>query len=128
MEACRPASLGADGLRARGNKMTIARKLLGGFGELILIFVVTGLIIAALGRRHHRRKEPARRLLKGFGATRDEADQTPPAPTTLAYTSYLLRMATLGDYSEVLQRVGLLLTDPSSGVHHPRSEELLGKP
>jgi hypothetical protein len=52
------------GPRARGNKVTIARKLLAGFGGLIPIFVVAGLIIGALGGRHHRRKEPARRLFE----------------------------------------------------------------
>ena len=34
--------------------------------------------------------------------TREEVEQTPPAPTTLAYTSYMLRVATLGDYAQVL--------------------------
>lgn len=37
-----------------------------------------------------------------FGLTREEVERTPQAPTTLAYTSYLLRVASLGDYAEVL--------------------------
>jgi thiaminase/transcriptional activator TenA len=37
-----------------------------------------------------------------FGLTRAQVEQTPLAPTTLAYTSYMLRVATLGDYAEVL--------------------------
>jgi thiaminase/transcriptional activator TenA len=54
-----------------------------------------------------------------FGLTRAEVEQTPPSPTTLAYTSYLLRMAFSGDYAQVLgtllpcywiyQEVGLAL-------------------
>lgn len=54
-----------------------------------------------------------------FGLTRVEVEQTPPTPTTLAYTSYLLRMAFVGDYAQVLgallpcywiyQEVGLAL-------------------
>jgi thiaminase/transcriptional activator TenA len=37
-----------------------------------------------------------------FGLTRDQVERTPPAPTTLAYTSYMLRVATLADYAQVL--------------------------
>jgi len=58
-------------------------------------------------------------LLTTFGLTRTEVEQTPPTPTTLAYTSYLLRMAFSGDYAQVLgtllpcywiyQEVGLAL-------------------
>ena len=44
-------------------------------------------------------------FLKDLGVAREEADQTSPSPTTLAYTSFLLRTATLGDYSEVLGAV-----------------------
>ncbi len=44
-------------------------------------------------------------FLKGLGITHDEAYRTAPAPTTLAYTSYLLKTATLGDYPEVLGAV-----------------------
>ena len=44
-------------------------------------------------------------FLKEFGLAGDAADRTPPAPTTLAYTSYTIRAATLGDYPEVLAAV-----------------------
>src|SRR5918999_218759 len=44
-------------------------------------------------------------FLKDFGMAREEADQTSPSPTTLAYTSFLLRTATLGNYPEVLGAV-----------------------
>lgn len=44
-------------------------------------------------------------FLKEFGLPEDVVDKTPPAPTTLAYTSYVLRMAALGDYHEVLAAV-----------------------
>lgn len=40
-----------------------------------------------------------------FGISRAEVEQTPQAPTTLAYTSYLLRMAYSGDYAELLGAV-----------------------
>jgi thiaminase (transcriptional activator TenA) len=50
-----------------------------------------------------------RGLHEGFLAdlevTQEEADQTAPTPTTLAYTSYLLKTASLGDYPEVLGAV-----------------------
>jgi thiaminase/transcriptional activator TenA len=50
-----------------------------------------------------------RGLHEGFLAdlevTQEEADQTAPTPTTLAYTSYLLKIAALGDYPEVLGAV-----------------------
>jgi thiaminase (transcriptional activator TenA) len=44
-------------------------------------------------------------FLKDLGIAREEADQTSPSPTTLAYTSFLLRTATIGDYPEVLGAV-----------------------
>jgi len=44
-------------------------------------------------------------FLKDLGVTQDEADQTVASPTTLAYTSYLLKTAALGDYPEVLGAV-----------------------
>ncbi len=44
-------------------------------------------------------------FLQDFGISREEADVTARAPTTLAYSSYLLRVATLGDYPEVLGAV-----------------------
>jgi thiaminase (transcriptional activator TenA) len=44
-------------------------------------------------------------FLKDLGVTQDEADRTAASPTTLAYTSYLLSTATLGDYPEVLGAV-----------------------
>ncbi|MCA1848516.1 MAG: thiaminase II [Actinobacteria bacterium] len=44
-------------------------------------------------------------FLKDLGITQDDADLTAPSPTTLAYTSYLLRIASLGDYPEVLGAV-----------------------
>jgi thiaminase (transcriptional activator TenA) len=37
-----------------------------------------------------------------LGLTREQVEQTAQAPTTMAYTSYLLRVASLGDYAEVL--------------------------
>ncbi len=44
-------------------------------------------------------------FLKEFGLPEDVVDRTPTAPTTLAYTSYILRMASLGEYHEVLAAV-----------------------
>ncbi len=44
-------------------------------------------------------------FLKDLGVTQDDADQTTATPTTLAYTSYLLKTASLGDYPEVLGAV-----------------------
>src|SRR3712207_537896 len=44
-------------------------------------------------------------FLKDLGVTQDEADRTVASPTTLAYTSYLLKTAALGDYPEVLGAV-----------------------
>ncbi|CAN5812522.1 thiaminase II [soil metagenome] len=44
-------------------------------------------------------------FLKDLDVAEDELDRTPMAPTTLAYTSYLLRTASLGDYAEVLGAV-----------------------
>jgi thiaminase/transcriptional activator TenA len=44
-------------------------------------------------------------FLKDLGVTQDEADQTVASPTTLAYTSYLLKTAALSDYPEVLGAV-----------------------
>ncbi|WP_273844164.1 thiaminase II [Rubrobacter calidifluminis] len=47
-----------------------------------------------------------RSLHEGFfrdlGVSEKELDETPLSPTNLAYTSYLLRVASLGDYPEVL--------------------------
>lgn len=40
-----------------------------------------------------------------FGLTRAEAEQAPMAPTTLAYTSYLLRISCLGDYAQILAAI-----------------------
>ncbi len=44
-------------------------------------------------------------FLKDFGLPEDIVDQTPIAPTTLAYTSYLLRVTSLGDFHEALAAV-----------------------
>lgn len=44
-------------------------------------------------------------FLKDLDIPEDEFSRTSPAPTTLAYTSYLLRKAALGDYHEVLGAV-----------------------
>ena len=44
-------------------------------------------------------------FLKDLGVTREEAKATEASPTTLAYTSFLLKTATLGDYAEVLGAV-----------------------
>ncbi len=44
-------------------------------------------------------------FLADLGVVRDEAEATEASPTTLAYTSFLLRTATLGDYPEVLGAV-----------------------
>jgi thiaminase (transcriptional activator TenA) len=44
-------------------------------------------------------------FLKDLGVTREAAEATKATPTTLAYTSFLLRTATLGDYPEVLGAV-----------------------
>jgi thiaminase/transcriptional activator TenA len=50
-----------------------------------------------------------RSLHEGFlvdlGVAQEEAEATEASPTTLAYTSFLLRTATLGDYPEVLGAV-----------------------
>ena len=73
-------------------------------------------------------------FLKDLGIAREEADQTSPSPTTLAYTSFLLRTATLGDYSEVLGavlpcywiywEVGKALLD--KGSPNPRYQKWIG--
>ena len=44
-------------------------------------------------------------LLRDLSVARDEARGTEMSPTTLAYTSFLLKTATLGDYHEVLGAV-----------------------
>jgi len=44
-------------------------------------------------------------FLETLEVTQEEADRTAPTPTTLAYNSYLLRTASLGDYPEVLGAV-----------------------
>jgi len=44
-------------------------------------------------------------FLKDLGVAQEEAGATKASPTTLAYTSFLLRTATLGDYPEVLGAV-----------------------
>ena len=44
-------------------------------------------------------------FLKDLGLPEDVVDRTPAGPATLAYTSYLLRVAVLGDYHEVLAAV-----------------------
>ena len=44
-------------------------------------------------------------FLEDLGVAREEAEATKASPTTLAYTSYLLRTASLGDYPEVLGAV-----------------------
>ena len=44
-------------------------------------------------------------FLKDLGVTEDEARTTQASPTTLAYTSYLLKTAALGDYPQVLGAV-----------------------
>jgi thiaminase/transcriptional activator TenA len=44
-------------------------------------------------------------FLKDLGIAQEEAEATEASPTTLAYTSFLLRTATLGDYPEVLGAV-----------------------
>jgi thiaminase/transcriptional activator TenA len=44
-------------------------------------------------------------FLQDLGVAREEAEATEASPTTLAYTSFLLRTATLGDYPEVLGAV-----------------------
>ncbi len=44
-------------------------------------------------------------FLKDLGVAREEAEATRASPTTLAYTSFLLRTATLGDYPQVLGAV-----------------------
>lgn len=44
-------------------------------------------------------------FLKDLAVTQEQAQETEMSPTTLAYTSFLLRTATLGDYPEVLGAV-----------------------
>ena len=44
-------------------------------------------------------------FLKDLGVAQEAAEATEASPTTLAYTSFLLRTATLGDYPEVLAAV-----------------------
>jgi thiaminase (transcriptional activator TenA) len=44
-------------------------------------------------------------FLKNLGLTRGEGDQMAPTPTTLAYTRYLLKTASLGNYPELLGAV-----------------------
>lgn len=55
-----------------------------------------------------------------FGLTRDDVERTPMAPTTLAYTSYLLRIAATGDYAQLL---GALL--PCYWIYHEVGKVLL---
>lgn len=55
-----------------------------------------------------------------FGLTRDKLERTPMAPTTLAYTSYLLRVASVGDYAQLL---GALL--PCYWIYHEVGKILL---
>ncbi len=43
-----------------------------------------------------------RRYCAGFGITREELDATKPAPTTVAYTSFLLRTAYQGTFPELV--------------------------
>ena len=44
-------------------------------------------------------------FLQDLSVTREEAEATEASPTTLAYTSFLLKSANLGDYPEVLGAV-----------------------
>lgn len=44
-------------------------------------------------------------FLKELGVAEDEARAAEPSPTALAYTSYLLRAVSLGDYAEALGAV-----------------------
>ena len=44
-------------------------------------------------------------FLKDLDVAQEETDRTAPTPTTLAYTSYLLKTASLSDYPEVLGAV-----------------------
>ncbi len=44
-------------------------------------------------------------FLNDLGVTQEEAKATEASPTTLAYTSFLLKTATIGDYPEVLGAV-----------------------
>lgn len=55
-----------------------------------------------------------------FGLTRAEIERAPMAPTTLAYTSYLLRMAYVGDYAQLL---GVVL--PCYWIYHEVGKVLL---
>jgi thiaminase/transcriptional activator TenA len=63
-------------------------------------------------------------FLKDLGVSQEEVDRVEASPTTLAYTSYLLKTAALGDYPEALgavlpcywiyERVGKALLEKSS--------------
>ncbi len=55
-----------------------------------------------------------------FGLAPDDVARTPMAPTTLAYTSYLLRIAYVGDYAEALS--ALL---PCYWIYHEVGKALL---
>jgi thiaminase/transcriptional activator TenA len=55
-----------------------------------------------------------------FGLAHSEVEQTPMAPTTLAYTSYMLRIAYTGEYAELL---GALL--PCYWIYHEVGKVLL---
>lgn len=55
-----------------------------------------------------------------FGLARAEVERTPMAPTTLAYTSYLLRTAYAGDYAQIL---GAIL--PCYWIYHEVGKVLL---
>lgn len=55
-----------------------------------------------------------------FGLAPSEVDQTPMAPTTLAYTSYLLRIVYTGDYAQLL---GAIL--PCYWIYHEVGKRLL---
>jgi len=57
-----------------------------------------------------------------FGLTREDVGRTPMAPTTLAYTSWLLRIAYTGDYAQLL---GALL--PCYWIYHEGGQSLLAR-
>ena len=59
-------------------------------------------------------------FLQDLGVTQAEAEETEMSPTTLAYTSYLLKTATLGDHPEVL---GVVL--PCYWIYEKASRALL---
>jgi thiaminase/transcriptional activator TenA len=85
-------------LRDFARALSIAGARAPGSGALAMFAAHVSDTMTAEGALHET-------FFAAFGLSRAEVEAIPPAPTTLAYTSYLLRVAALGDYAEVLGAV-----------------------